>query len=299
MKPRLSTLPVRVLTNDGSERSRRSIRSSEPTWPPFGSRSRFGSLDEDEPLAWRAPGGGIDADRVDESSEPRIGLRVVCVCEDILGPGGTETERGSSESNLERSCLGGMDDGRGESKARCTGVADSLAGREGVKGGGMRAGLGSDVGLACRHVTGCLVDPSISSPMPYNWRRPDHSSRPFLYLALALLVVLTVLPFLLLAFYSEEWSAVRSVWPTIARDMVRAIALSSTTILHKFLYFLGYGHATRVSAFARHLLSVDEANRPVIYIVSSAPEHVFADSIACGARYRFAEIDPVIVQPLA
>ncbi|KAF8199665.1 hypothetical protein BJ912DRAFT_949874 [Pholiota molesta] len=61
----------------------------------------------------------------------------------------------------------------------------------------------------------------------------------------------------------------------------------------------GYGHATRVSAFARHLLSVDEANRPVIYIVSSAPEHVFADSIACGARYRFAEIDPVIVQPLA
>ncbi|KAF9485183.1 hypothetical protein BDN70DRAFT_871569 [Pholiota conissans] len=61
----------------------------------------------------------------------------------------------------------------------------------------------------------------------------------------------------------------------------------------------GYGHATRVSAFARHLLSEDEGNRPIIYIVSSAPEHVFADSIACGARYRFAEIDPVIVQPLA
>ncbi|KAF8969229.1 transmembrane amino acid transporter protein-domain-containing protein [Flammula alnicola] len=61
----------------------------------------------------------------------------------------------------------------------------------------------------------------------------------------------------------------------------------------------GYGHATRVSAFARHLLSSEGADRPLIYIVSSAPEHVFADSIACGARYRYAEIDPVIVQPLA
>ncbi|KIM40581.1 hypothetical protein M413DRAFT_446014 [Hebeloma cylindrosporum] len=61
----------------------------------------------------------------------------------------------------------------------------------------------------------------------------------------------------------------------------------------------GYGHATRVSAFARHLLSVKEEDRPFVYIVSSAPEHVFSDSIACGARYRYAEIDPVIVQPLA
>ncbi|KDR78951.1 hypothetical protein GALMADRAFT_244628 [Galerina marginata CBS 339.88] len=62
----------------------------------------------------------------------------------------------------------------------------------------------------------------------------------------------------------------------------------------------GYGHATRVSAFARYLLSgKEEGARPIIYIVSSAPKHVFSDSIACGARYRYAEIDPVIVQPLA
>ncbi|KJA19484.1 hypothetical protein HYPSUDRAFT_890066 [Hypholoma sublateritium FD-334 SS-4] len=63
---------------------------------------------------------------------------------------------------------------------------------------------------------------------------------------------------------------------------------------------VGYGHATRVSAFARHLLNLsDGEGQLVVYIVSSAPERVFADSIECGARYRFAEIDPVIVQPLA
>lgn len=61
----------------------------------------------------------------------------------------------------------------------------------------------------------------------------------------------------------------------------------------------GYGHATRVSALARHLLSLDSSTRPIVHIVSSAPQHVFADSIACGARYRSALIDPVIVQPLA
>uniref|UniRef100_A0A8H7Y3N0 Inositol hexakisphosphate-domain-containing protein n=1 Tax=Psilocybe cubensis TaxID=181762 RepID=A0A8H7Y3N0_PSICU len=61
----------------------------------------------------------------------------------------------------------------------------------------------------------------------------------------------------------------------------------------------GYGHATRVSAFTRYLLSGNPLERPIVYIVSSAPEHVFSDSIACGAKYRYAEIDPVIVQPLA
>ncbi|KAF9453486.1 hypothetical protein P691DRAFT_771456 [Macrolepiota fuliginosa MF-IS2] len=61
----------------------------------------------------------------------------------------------------------------------------------------------------------------------------------------------------------------------------------------------GYGHATRVSAFARHLLSLSLPRRLTIHIVSSAPRHVFADSIACGALYRYADIDPVIVQPLA
>lgn len=33
--------------------------------------------------------------------------------------------------------------------------------------------------------------------------------------------------------------------------------------------------------------------------MSSAPKHVFAESIALGAHYRYAVIDPVIVQPLA
>lgn len=59
----------------------------------------------------------------------------------------------------------------------------------------------------------------------------------------------------------------------------------------------GYGHATRVSAFARHLIDLD--SRMTIHIVSSAPKHVFNDSISLGVLYRFAEIDPVIVQPVA
>ncbi|KAI0925875.1 hypothetical protein AcW1_008191 [Taiwanofungus camphoratus] len=59
----------------------------------------------------------------------------------------------------------------------------------------------------------------------------------------------------------------------------------------------GYGHATRVSAFACYLLRLDP--KPVLHIVSSAPRHVFADSIALGALYRYADIDPVIVQPVA
>ena len=60
---------------------------------------------------------------------------------------------------------------------------------------------------------------------------------------------------------------------------------------------LGFGHATRVAAFARHLLSLEESH--TVYIVSSAPERVFATAIALGAIYRSAEIDPVILQPIA
>lgn len=59
----------------------------------------------------------------------------------------------------------------------------------------------------------------------------------------------------------------------------------------------GYGHATRVSAFARHLINLD--SRMKIHIISSAPKHVFSDSISLGVFYRFAEIDPVVVQPVA
>ncbi|KAI0671425.1 hypothetical protein C8Q78DRAFT_1153157 [Trametes maxima] len=67
-----------------------------------------------------------------------------------------------------------------------------------------------------------------------------------------------------------------------------------------FVYYCsghGYGHATRVSAFASHLLN--HHPRPIVHIVSSAPKHVFSDSVALGALYRNANIDPVIVQPLA
>ena len=60
---------------------------------------------------------------------------------------------------------------------------------------------------------------------------------------------------------------------------------------------LGYGHATRVSAFATTLLSLDD--KPEIYVVSSAPTHVFTECISHGAHYRYAEVDPVISQPLA
>ncbi|KAK0500166.1 hypothetical protein EDD18DRAFT_1248472 [Armillaria luteobubalina] len=69
-----------------------------------------------------------------------------------------------------------------------------------------------------------------------------------------------------------------------------------------FVYYCsghGYGHATRVSAFACHLLALPEESKPTVYIVSSAPKHVFSESIAAGSHYRYSEIDPVIVQPLA
>ncbi|KAJ7757742.1 hypothetical protein DFH07DRAFT_819180 [Mycena maculata] len=63
----------------------------------------------------------------------------------------------------------------------------------------------------------------------------------------------------------------------------------------------GYGHATRVSALTCHLLRLSEDVEPKVrvFIVSSAPKHVFADSLELGAVYRNAVIDPVIVQPLA
>lgn len=63
----------------------------------------------------------------------------------------------------------------------------------------------------------------------------------------------------------------------------------------------GYGHATRVSAFTSHLLTLqDSVLHPVrVYIVSTAPSHVFAGCIALGAEYRYSEVDPVISQPVA
>jgi hypothetical protein len=77
----------------------------------------------------------------------------------------------------------------------------------------------------------------------------------------------------------------------IASALARAIHINERASI------LGYGHATRVSAFATHLLSLDQGH--IVYIISSAPARVFADSIAAGAQYRTADIDPIIVQPLA
>lgn len=52
-----------------------------------------------------------------------------------------------------------------------------------------------------------------------------------------------------------------------------------------------------MSAFASSLLSLDA--KPAIHVVSSAPPHVFSECINQGAQYRNADVDPVIVQPLA
>lgn len=61
----------------------------------------------------------------------------------------------------------------------------------------------------------------------------------------------------------------------------------------------GYGHATRVSAFTSHLLALGPQFE--VHIVSSAPAHIFSDCLKASehCHYRFAEIDPVVVQPLA
>ncbi|KAI3601017.1 mevalonate galactokinase-like protein [Moniliophthora roreri] len=77
----------------------------------------------------------------------------------------------------------------------------------------------------------------------------------------------------------------------------------TTMVPQTFVYYCsghGYGHATRVSAFASHLLRLPLQCRPQVHIVSEAPKHVFSDSIALGAQYRYADwIDPIIVQPVA
>ncbi|KAH7106291.1 hypothetical protein BKA62DRAFT_612214 [Auriculariales sp. MPI-PUGE-AT-0066] len=59
----------------------------------------------------------------------------------------------------------------------------------------------------------------------------------------------------------------------------------------------GYGHATRVSALVGHLLALGA--RLIEHPSLSPPAHIFSDSINAGAQYRNADIDPIIVQPLA
>lgn len=58
----------------------------------------------------------------------------------------------------------------------------------------------------------------------------------------------------------------------------------------------GFGHATRVSAVISAILDVAPATE--VCIVSTAPAHVF-NCLAKGATYRYAEVDPVISQPVA
>jgi len=64
---------------------------------------------------------------------------------------------------------------------------------------------------------------------------------------------------------------------------------------------IGYGHATRVSAFARYILAArtEKEGKHIVHIVSSTPQRIFDDVWDLGAKYRHAEIDPVIVQPVA
>ena len=69
-------------------------------------------------------------------------------------------------------------------------------------------------------------------------------------------------------------------------------------LFRKFIVsIVGYGHATRVCAVATYLRQLHAS--PTVLIVSSAPQHVFSQAIPSGALYRHADIDPVIVQPLA
>ncbi|CAE6414520.1 unnamed protein product [Rhizoctonia solani] len=71
------------------------------------------------------------------------------------------------------------------------------------------------------------------------------------------------------------------------------------TIIAYYCSGHGYGHATRVSAFTSHLLELGPHFE--VHIVSSAPKHIFSDCLKGSehCHYRYAEIDPVVVQPLA
>ncbi|KAF9509805.1 hypothetical protein BS47DRAFT_129062 [Hydnum rufescens UP504] len=66
----------------------------------------------------------------------------------------------------------------------------------------------------------------------------------------------------------------------------------------------GFGHATRVTAISCHLLTLSKQSStpspPIeIIVVSTAPSVVFSECLALGALYRYAEVDPVISQPVA
>lgn len=67
--------------------------------------------------------------------------------------------------------------------------------------------------------------------------------------------------------------------PITVLAMVRLLYFWRVSDCHDGI-FAGYGHATRVSAFTCHLLRLEP--KPIVHIISSAPKHVFADSVALG-----------------
>ncbi|KAF9551858.1 hypothetical protein EC957_004181 [Mortierella hygrophila] len=80
--------------------------------------------------------------------------------------------------------------------------------------------------------------------------------------------------------------------------------MSSSALTPKgytFCYYVsghGFGHATRVNQIITELLK-STTTRHTIYIVSDAPEFIFQDVTALGAKYRNAKVDAGVVQPLA
>lgn len=100
--------------------------------------------------------------------------------------------------------------------------------------------------------------------------------------------------------------------PTQAGDDALAVSAAAYSVLRErswypkspsgvsnhFLIVLieGFGHATRVSAIVEAVLELNASIE--ITIVSTAPSYVF-NCLSKGAEYRHAEVDPVIVQPVA
>ncbi|KAI5823206.1 hypothetical protein K523DRAFT_344632 [Schizophyllum commune Tattone D] len=79
---------------------------------------------------------------------------------------------------------------------------------------------------------------------------------------------------------SGDTSGPRRTWNSGARPGVGTNTIDVAIRLETVTHHDRYGHATRVSALATHLLRLPEEIRPIVYLVSSAPQHVFADSRA-------------------
>ncbi|KAL1727883.1 hypothetical protein EV714DRAFT_286194 [Schizophyllum commune] len=84
---------------------------------------------------------------------------------------------------------------------------------------------------------------------------------------------------------SGDTSGPRRTWNSGARPGVGTNTIDVAIRLETVTHHDRYGHATRVSALTTHLLRLPEEIRPIVYLVSSAPQLVFADSRA-GSRYQ-------------